>query len=381
MPLTRHFYELDEVQSALYYCASRRECKETWFWCHELICSGYSSEAISILFESWLWQRGPFYLRWLLDAQVLMTDTVTESDIMTAAVQLSSFGEWDNSIWAVLMSNKAVDRVTWKTPPFLPMDCDEKVVYLYRALYQGKAHSAFTISQTIDGIWQILREYSSHLSTDYSVCFSIIEQYEDLLGYRSDIYDNVMLCLAVLMLCLSDKKRANSFMVRTRSLQTYTIPVGRKAGRLYAIPSIALYGTRRGLSLCSEYHTKGLYDIEKAIKGCPFWDDVLKEYQQNGKWVSYNAIETFYDLYFPDDIPDEWSKEEKLKSHGQGLLHPGEKMMLHRYVRIHFKKPARLAWSTTIKRVDMIEGCNLLDAIQCDKVEIQLKPVRRKYVI
>jgi hypothetical protein len=27
-------------------------------------------------------------------------------------------------------------------------------------------------------------------------------------------------------------------------------------------------------------------------------------------------MEQFYDTYFPDDIPDEWSNEERKKSHG-----------------------------------------------------------------
>jgi hypothetical protein len=30
--------------------------------------------------------------------------------------------------------------------------------------------------------------------------------------------------------------------------------------------------------------------------------------------------EAFYDLYFPDDIPDEWSAADQEKSHGYGLF-------------------------------------------------------------
>ena len=30
------------------------------------------------------------------------------------------------------------------------------------------------------------------------------------------------------------------------------------------------------------------------------------------------ARESFYDTYFPDDIPDEWSLAERAKSHGRG---------------------------------------------------------------
>lgn len=385
MPLTRHFYEADEVQSALYYSASRRDVKECEFWCHEMLCSGYESEAISTLFESWLWQRGPFYLRWLIDAgNILGADTVTHDDIMGAALKLSSFGEWDNSVWTILTTDVSkADRVTPKTPPFVPAGCSEEVLYLYRALYQGKACSAWIMAKRLlVNIWPLLREYGSYVSVEYDACFAILEHYETLLGYKSDAYDTVILCVAVLMLCLSDKKRVSSFMVRPVPSRMLMIPVGKKTARLYTIPSVALYGTKRGSTLCSEYHANALYDIEKGIKGCPFWDDVLKEYQRQGKWVSDDALQAFYDEYFPDDIPDEWSKEEKMKSHGQGLLNKGEKMTLARYVRIHFTKPSRLAFGVKGRKLDGIEGCCVVDAIRFDeKAEILLKPVRRKYVI
>jgi len=355
-----------------------------------MLCSGYESEAVSTLFESWLWQRGPFYLRWLIDLiKPLDANTVTHEDIMGAALKLSSFGEWDNSLWLLLTCDlSAVDRVTPKTPAFVPIGCSEEVLYLYRAIYQGKACSAWAMVQIMAKrlsagiVWPLLREYGSYVSAEYEACFMILENYETLLGYKSDAYDTVILCLAVLMLCLSDKKRGTSCMRRVVPPRMLTIPVGTKAARMYSVPSVALYGTKRGLSLCSQYHVQGLHDIEKAIKGCPFWDNALKEYRRQGKWVSDDALEAFYDEYFPDDIPDEWSKEEKMKSHGQGLLNKGEKMTLARYARIHFTKPSRLAFGVKGRKLDGIEGCSPLDAIRLDdNVEILLKPVRRKYVI
>ena len=411
MPLTRHFYEIDEVQNALYYCSSRRESRETTFWCHELIISGYSSEAISVLFESWLWQRGPFYLGWLLEARSLMTVIVDESHIFTAAAKLSVCSEWDNSLWTILTSN-TVDRVTPKMPPWiseatnamtseakseatnamtseatnamtsemtsLVTMTDEKHLYLYRALYQGKARSAWAISRQIPDIWSILREYGSHLSPEYSACFDILENYDALLGYKTPEYDMAIQCLAVIMLCLSDKKRASSFKQIVVSPTTINIPIGRKAARQYTIPSLALYGTQRGTTLCTQI-SNGLYDIEKAIKGCYFWDQALKKYQRGEKWVSYDAQTAFYDEYFPDDIPDEWSKEEKMKSHGQGLLNAGEKMTLQRYVRIHFTKPCRLAFNVAVKKLDI--ECNMTAAFVEPAIEINLKPLVRKYII
>lgn len=380
MPLTRHFYESDEVLSALYYCSSISNRKETEFWCSELIWSGYSSEAISVLFQSWLWQKGPFYLRWLLHG--LDSDTVTEEQIRCAAIQLSSFGISDNSLWRILMSPCTHARVSPKTQPFLPSHATESIMYLYRALYQGKAQCAWAIVQNMvlakQDVWAILREYGSYVDPQYTACFDILERYETLLGYRSEQYDRVILCCSTLMLCLSDTKRAISFKSMPPISSILSVPIGRKAARIFPIPSLALYGllgspTKRGLTPCSQYHTNGLYDIEKGIQGCPFWDEVRSRFQRNGSWVSDDTMEAFYEEYFPDDIPDEWSHDEKMKSHGQGLLNAGHTMSVQRFARVHFTKPCRLAFCMTpIAREDIPS---------LSYTELILKPLRKKYVI
>ena len=72
MPLSRHFYSLDEVQAALLHTNSL-------FWCQELILSGCIGEAISTLFQSWLWNTGPMQLQWLIDAwKTLALDEISE---------------------------------------------------------------------------------------------------------------------------------------------------------------------------------------------------------------------------------------------------------------------------------------------------------------
>ena len=358
MPLTRHFYDSDDVIAALYYSSSRRDVKETQFWCTELLLSGYSSEAISVLFESWLFQRGPFYLRWLINAEILTKDNVTEDAILQAAVELSSYAEWDNSVWSILCSKQPADRVTPKTPPWISISsdskCSEQVLYLYRAMYQGKGRSAWLMAQQIQDVWPILKEYSRHLSPDYEACFTILEKYEDLLGYRSESYSIAIKCCAVLMLCLSKEKMEQSFKIRQISFTPLQIPIGRKAARLYSIPSVI-----------SGHLVSQIHDVEKGIKGCPFWDD-----------VNENDADAFY-TYFPDDIPDEWSAKDKEKSH---RIHKVESTMIQRYA---LTKPCRLNWNTKIcvknglHPLDVIETSNGCSPLDC---QINTKPIIRKYL-
>ena len=369
MPLTRHFYASDEVISALFYTSSRRDIKETEFWCRELLISGYSSEAISVLFESWLWQRGPFYLRWLLHAKTLTVDTVTEEDILRSAVELSSYGEWDNSLLAVLSSTEGADRVTPKTPINAlgeTLKASDEILYLYRALYQGKARSAWRMIQRLqneNNVWEILKEYGRYLSAEYDEVFGILEQYETLLGYRSEAYDIVILCFATLMLCLSDQKRKSSFIPRMIKWSPMMIPIGRRAARMYSIPSVALYGIKQ---------TTALDDVEKYIKGCPFWDEVVaNELVINELVANELDKDAFYDQYFPDDIPDEWTKPEKEKSHSSFRPDPS----VEKYTRIHFSKPARLCWNSVITMTDF----HPISGIKSGIYKINMKPLQRKY--
>jgi len=206
-----------------------------------------------------------------------------------------------------------------------------------------------------------------------------------------------VLCCATILLCLSDAKRVHSLAVPLggptldprgndgRSLDSL-VTVGRKAARCYSIPSLALYGlpsgpTKRGLTSCSQSHTNGLYDIEKEIRGCPFWDEALSNFQRNGVWVSDDAMEAFYDEFFPDDIPDEWSHQEKLKSHGQGLLNAGDTMTRQRMARIHMSKPCRLAFWPICNPLDCNpEDCSLLVGIHMKYTSITTNPVTRVFV-
>ena len=367
MPLTRHFYDSADVIAALYYSSSRRDTKETQFWCTELLLSGYSSEAISILFESWLWQHGPFYLRWLLNANILAKENVTEDTILRTAVELSSYTECDNSLWSVLYSKQPPDRVTSKTPPWISKKSNEQVLYLYRAMYQGKARSAWIMAQQIQNIWPILKEYGQHLSPEYENCFTILEKYEDLLGYHSTSYSNAIQCCAVLMLCLSKDKIEQSLKIRNISFTPLQIPIGRKAARLYHIPSI-ISG-----NLVSQLH-----DIEKGIKECPFWDKAIALTTIDST-TKEKDMGTFYNKYFPDDIPDEWSAKDKEKSH---RIHKVKSTMIQRYA---LTKPCRLNWNI---KIDIKNGLHPLDAVDAvdavdalNNCKINTKPVIRKYII
>jgi hypothetical protein len=364
------------------------------------------AETISTLFEAWLWNKGPFCLAWMSVAQRLASDEVTEEDILLASYQLSwvAHTQRDHSLWNILVltaQGASPDRVTLKTPPYLPSKSEHEI-YMFRAMFQGKAYSAWWMSRHLsdERVWELLRWYVIHncpmYADHYLSCFTILNQYESLLGYRSDEYDVIIRCLAVLSVCLNGEQQEKSWSslpgtIETR-LQTtlceWESECGRKQHRRYSIPSACLYGRcRRGRMKWSESTVPYLGALEKGFIGCPFWEEAIAEYQHHDTWSSDDAREAFYDRYLVDDVPDEWTKAEKQKSHGDGLLGPTQTNRLAVYSR-RFGM-SRLVWNTSPLVQTFLEkkdGCDPLDVIRWfpkpgEMAAIILRPIRRRVCI
>ena len=373
--LSRHFYALDEVHAALTYCSRRNDPVEMLFWCQELLLSGHIGETISTLFEAWLWHKGPCHLSWLIHAwTTLRSESLAAEDILLSAAQLSMIphDKQDHSLWNILALATAEmpDRITPCTPSWmndLMNDIiDNKELYLIRALYQGKARSAWWMAQQIvpSAVWKIIEMYAVQQQLEsYTIILEALHQYEHLLGYRSDEYDMIILCLAVLYCChpiqLSKELPVKLPVRYQESIQRWNGQIGRKAYRMYPIPSACLYGvTCRGKTKWSQSTVSSLNHIEPSLIGCPFWEEAIAEYGVIEKrcivWNSDDELEDFYDRYFPDDIPDEWTKVEKAVSHGDGLLAPTEIVTLYKYARSTFTKWSYLAWNTHDKVLSLL---------------------------
>jgi len=365
MPLTRHFYALDEVHAALQYASTRNDRLETLFWCKELLWSQCVGETISTLFEAWLWHKGPFQLQWLIGAWTsLAGEELSEDDILLAAYQLSaiSYRHRDHSLWNILVltaHGAPPERLTPKTPVILPSS-DDRECYFVRALYQGKAYSAWWMSRQMatHRVWELLTWYATHCTkhgTFYHTSMNALQNYEQLLGYRTEEYDTIVRCLAVLSLCLSPSQQTQSFSSLPSAIDATSLTrlaewgqlLGRKSYRVYSLPTACLYGTGRGRISWRSSTVSQLN--ETHFLGCPFWEEALSEYSvldDTGiHWTSDDTMEQFYHQYFPDDLPDEWTKVEKERSHGDGLLAPHETPCLQKYARLFLSHCARLAWN------------------------------------
>jgi hypothetical protein len=218
---------------------------------------------------------------------------------------------------------------------------DPKELFFFRAVYQGKAQSAWWMARHMESsrVWELLSEYvgSSAYAESYRVCFQVLQHYESLLGYRSE--DSNILCLAVLSACLSPAQQEKSFRVLPLASVVMEPPAETiRRARRYSIPTACLYGdTARGRMTWSQSTLRSLRELD--LEG-PFWDE--------HKWTTEEEREAFYDRFFPDDPPDEWTLAEQQRSHGDGVLSlsGSSGCTMEKYARLFLSHTSRLAWST-----------------------------------
>ncbi len=394
MPLSRHFYSIDEVQASLYHSVSLGRIEESLFWCQELIDSGYVGESISILFEAWLWNIGPFYMEWFLTAfKTLSSEELSESDILNATYQLAIIPNRlrDHSLWNILVlgsQNTIPDRLVNKYPKEWN-NKDPIETHFIGALYQHKALNAWWISKYMEPsrVWELIDWFYKVCTKyeQYGIYFNNLREYNKLLGFQSNDINNIIRCIAICSLCIDNNTQKESFDTKwimnidMRMLQEIDIwnkNIGTKARRIFKVQPSYLYGkTYRGELKWAQNTLQQLYNVEKYLIGCSFWDEVISpEYgninEDKIEWNSDELLEEFYQKYFPDDIPDEWNKEEKLKSHGDGILGPSDIVNIWKYSRNYFSSKSRLVWGSKHIVGKILElkkntynECNLYDYI------------------
>jgi hypothetical protein len=228
------------------------------------------------------------------------------------------------------------------------MGKDVKESYFLRAIRQGKTYSAWWMAQQIP---------IHHLLSDKTIW---MPPREWLLWSKKE-YDLISRCVQIVFhgtvkrIAIPEKVTSIPQYMMERMTE-WDMDKGRQSYRRYTIPTACLYGkTRRGAMRWSQHNEDELYRVDNYLMGCPFWEEVVAEYggifhasDSSIQWESGDRMEAFYDAFFPDDIPDEWTKEEKRKSHGEGILGPQDTPnMLLKYVRMHLSHMARGAWNTT----------------------------------
>ena len=376
MPLTRHLYELDEVVSALQICLCKGWTRGL-FWLWELIASQEEDLASDTLTDGWLqWGGGqdPHLLS-------LPTDLWIER-FLRIQEAIKAAGSLHATRLLTLTSDLPV------RPSVTPRPKSERVAARRRqrsATFVATLESAETIDATeathfwisfdsacrqggyLDAVW-LLQAAQDLISADAiwsaltiaargsAVTKDAIALLKKQAGPQQLLYQTS----ATLFLCTPTAQRERPVdPVPTgyhgRLWAEWTANIGRRHARIHAIPVDALHAKSTRGRIPSKY--TNIEDVRDPIpllsEGCKFWKEALRSYnivtnEETGETEMPDdaVLETFYDRYFPDDVPDEWSKADQEKSHGRGCQEKAtpEPLVVH----VREEPVARRAWNCAI---------------------------------
>lgn len=354
---TRHLYELDEVVAALRWCMRQGRTQEALFWCLELLESECIDQLKEELYTNWLWLFGLGSLSAL--------PLLQEEEYLRFVYALTRLPKErrDRSVLILLLLG-SMDTTLPDRPSHFPCleslfvekQCSRLERAFLSAVYQGKSRLAFDLSRPLwqensTRVFDLLQEIQrlKHNQENLAAVLTLLE-------FQSSETWATRAC-AVSAICLDKKRLLQSFNPLDTTLPPHLVATleewkeqtGKRKRRIYTIPHECLYKiSHRGCLSNKETTVQKLYTVnEQTLEGCPFWNRVLEE---EVPWMDDDRKEAFYELYFPDDIPDEWSKQDQEKSHGLCVLINNEVITEKKYLdRWYRNLPTRTYWYEQIQ--------------------------------
>lgn len=346
--LTRNLYRLDEVKAALSWCIKSRRDKEAAFWTQELIDSELYEDLFETLKSTWLWLYGLQAVDWYLQFSAMMAspEPVTEEEMIGFACTLALCPK-DTSVLALVIYGLADTKEPDRVSPVRIQTATQSELELafLRACKQGKARLAFDLARPL---WSD--------PSRMEVLLKAVRQHPFLTILKKETWAER--AAAVGFVCMTEKPKPIQIKVPdyvSSLLQEWSSLKGR-ARRVYTIPQSSLYFiTRRGRQKNTVSSRKeGWVTSLDVLRGCPFWNAAIETV------VDDETKEAFYETYFPDDIPDEWSLEDQQKSHGFAVLIGDETPNAEKFVRRWFiGLEACVAWMGVADSLRLLKRINL----------------------
>lgn len=303
--LSRHLYRIDEVKACCYYTLLKRNYREALFWSMELCDTLCSTELLEIMLRAWFYGGGSYHL--LVHLITLMKkDEIGVEDILPFVGGFCS-GEKDASVLYLLARGSS----NWEKQPD---------TFAFRRVGQTAEVEAIKQRKVLFA-WTLLR---CRWSTDawsilLSVCTPKMKPILELLQQTEFVWESR--AAALLLVCDYGNMKVPRYSLDKKLVEEWSALEGRRARREFKIRPEACYAfTERSKMGRNTTNIEEIREPLTALHGSPYWDTIAAEF---GGWkpIYKNdaSKEAFYDLYFPDDIPDEWSAADQEKSHGCGF--------------------------------------------------------------
>jgi len=211
-----------------------------------------------------------------------------------------------------------------------------------------------------------------------------------LKNLRTSVYENlaaayVLVSLDEITWISSQKPIENSIPIEVyKAMEEWSQEKSLKKRRAIGVRYDALlYLTRRSEQTPYVSSEPDIQEnLEKTLLQSEYWSCILQSYMDNSKWKSDEHKESFYDTYFIGDIPDEWSLDEREKSHGRGLGKPLE-LARPKFIHSTIQRSKSLElWNSSPSTNCSMEWDTLYASVK-DKVSLEfpMKPIKKVFEI
>lgn len=369
--LTKHLYRKDEVLSSLRWSIITHNLTETAFWAIEVYVSNLLEDGLETLETIWIQIIG-FGSWFLLKSIVLIYEQgeISQKEWTDLCCTFAKNRSRDSRIFHILLRG-----VTDGTPVFTH---SKEYITIQEAiidcLYRGKLNEAWLLGRSLE-----LSEQWTMLET-----FGFKEELSILKTFRESNIE----CLAIAYVLVSldpiswieSQNHIEHILPDevNESIHEWSLETSMRKRRVFKPrPEALLYLTERSQQLNSESQIQ--LDLEDSLKSSEYWSEILEPYMKDGKWVSDRKKERFYDTFFPQDIPDEWSLADRQKSHGHGLGMTTEHAR-QRFID-HILQRSRNPWISLFpSNVDCSMEWDSLYSIK-PVIELPMKPIKKIFKI
>ena len=382
--LTKHLYRLDEVLSSLRWSIITHSLIDTVFWTIELCESNFEQECLDMLETIWLYNIGFgswFSLR--LIQSVYEDGGVTQENMVSITCALAKRRICDSTIFHLLL--RGATSPDWK--PQFPHSKEYLTIRegVEDCLKRGKLNEAWLLGRAmnIEEQWEMLDKFASTLGR--SEALSVLKE------LRQCPYENLAAVYVLVSLdgitWISSQEELQNILPKEveEAINDWQSETSmRKRRALKPKTEALLYLT--GRSEQSQY-TSSERDIQigllDSLKKSEYWSCILEHYMTDDlqAWKSDEHNESFYETYFPEDIPDEWSLKSREMSHGRGLGKPTE-MARSRFIYHTLQRSKSLElWNSQFKsEFDCTMDWSNLYSVK-PVFQLPLKPVKKAFDI
>jgi hypothetical protein len=345
--LSKHLYRIDEVLSSLRWSIITHNITETAFWTIELYQSNLSQECLELLETIWVYHIGFgswFLLRLIF--KIYEEGDITQDDLVSIACAFAKRRLCDSTVFHLLLRGTTSDSVK----PFShSKDYLTAQEAIHDCLSRGKLQEAWHLSKymTEKELWQTLEPIASSLQRQ--------EAFEHIKGLRTCRRESLALAFTLVSLdeiswIASQEAIENSIPIEiSHAIDEWNSETNiRKRRAIKPRIEALLYLTRRSEQtpyVSSEPDIQ--HGLLETLVNSEYWSGILEEFMEKNKWKSERHKELFYETYFPQDIPDEWSLADREKSHGRGLGKSKEQARI-RFIQLtlQYSKSLEL-WNST----------------------------------